>query len=242
MGSGLLRDLLISIFQLVPMPYELLLFLAVAVVAALIVRKGWRWRREPIPPSCRRCGYDVSHRPAGVETCSECGADLTAAKAITEIRRRASWWVLAPAGAVLLVVLSLFVIGVFAFPWTNWFYKTAPLSWIEHLATSHPGASGDAYREAWLRRGGSSPALVDHLLALQGDPKVPWTGRWGDVLIATFRDGKMNDAQKKAFIHNLIGGPVTFQAAFAGASGGFTARASQHYSSRTRRSERWPGG
>jgi hypothetical protein len=45
---------------------SILIFLYIGlpiVLLALLARWGWRWRRETIPPTCRRCGYDVSKRP-----------------------------------------------------------------------------------------------------------------------------------------------------------------------------------
>src|SRR3954447_13195194 len=100
-----------------PSLFPLFIALALVLAPAVMLLLAVKWKRERIPPSCRRCGYDVSKRPAGVETCSECGADLAAPRAITTVKRRGSPAVVVPLAGVLLLATLWFVGNVLTFPW-----------------------------------------------------------------------------------------------------------------------------
>jgi len=60
---------------------------AIPLAMAVLLLFVLRFRRVACPAMCRRCGYDVSHRPPEVERCSECGADLTARRAVRTWQR-----------------------------------------------------------------------------------------------------------------------------------------------------------
>jgi hypothetical protein len=180
----------------------------VVVMVGVLLRWGLRFRRETIPPTCRRCGYDVSRRPPGVERCSECGADLTAPGAIITVRPRANPRVAIPVGLAGFVLGLFLAFSVIRFPWSGWFTANAPIGWIERLAKNHRGADGDVYRAAWHNRGENAAGLFDHLLDLQGDPSVPWTGQWGNVLLFAAQRGQITEAQKVRFVRQFLGDPT----------------------------------
>src|SRR5512143_47091 len=93
----------------------------------LLCLLAYRFRKVPCPPTCRRCKYDVSHRPEGATLCSECGADLTQRRAILT-RRRAR---LSPRARTLAVFLLLLSAAWPAYrarrvDWRSWYLNTAP--------------------------------------------------------------------------------------------------------------------
>lgn len=192
-----------------PPLWPLALLFAALFVALYLLRLGLRARREPIPPACRRCGYDVSGRPAGVEVCSECGADLSAPRAIRTTRRRANWWLLIPA-ALASLILGVGLIGwVTSFPYHAWYLANAPLSWIIRDAQRHRDASGDAYRQAWHERDPQSTAFFDELLAMQADPTLTNVNSWQMWLTRPPEVGGPPAAQRERYIAQAIGRPLT---------------------------------
>ncbi|HYO11209.1 MAG TPA: hypothetical protein VER17_19745 [Tepidisphaeraceae bacterium] len=186
------------------------LLLTFAMTGALVGLLVWglRWRREALPPTCRKCGYDVSKRPEGVQRCSECGANLAARGAVTHSRRRANRWVAAPAGVLLVPALGMLTLMVIHFPWTAWFYDAAPVGWIAGFARNNPGPSGDEHRSTWMRRAGSSPEFYDHLLDLHANLAVPWNGQWGDVLFQAYRNNGLSPAQGDRLVKQLFPRPT----------------------------------
>jgi hypothetical protein len=193
-----------------PSLLPLLIALAWVLVPAFVLLLAVRWKREQIPPSCRRCGYDVSKRPSGVERCSECGADLTIPRGIITARRRGHPWIVIPVAVALALATLWFVLNVATFPWTQWMLAKGPVWWLQRQAKHDLGPAGDAYRAAWLARA-PSPALDDHLLDVQRDASVPWNRRWGDVLMGGMKAGRLSEAQKQRFVRQLFT-PVTFTA------------------------------
>src|SRR3954447_10809108 len=73
-----------------------LLFVPLLFLLAWSVRR----RRVDDHPVCRRCGFDLTGRPAGSSGCSECGADLSRRRAIRRGNRARRWrvarWVAIP--------------------------------------------------------------------------------------------------------------------------------------------------
>src|SRR4051812_1242733 len=78
---------------------------AAAMLGALLLATGLRGRRVDERPRCRRCGYDLSGRPAGSAVCSECGSDLNVPRAV-RIGHRERRPGLVASGAVLLVLAA----------------------------------------------------------------------------------------------------------------------------------------
>jgi hypothetical protein len=157
----------------------------------LLVLLLQRLRRLPCPPTCRRCGYDVSHRPAGVTLCSECGADLTRRRAILTRRRvrlssRTRWL-----AAVLLLIAVVWPANTWRkFDWRTWYLQTAPDRLIAFHAEGVKGRlAQDAFNE-WLGRYRADklpPAererFFDFLLAWQADTSRAWDPKMGNELL-----------------------------------------------------------
>ena len=81
--------------------------LLMALAGAAIAWLGWRGRRVGDHPICRRCGFDLFGLPGGVTTCSECGADLSAPRAVRIGHRRRLGRMLAAGVLLLLLAGSL---------------------------------------------------------------------------------------------------------------------------------------
>jgi hypothetical protein len=188
------------------------LVLMAALGAAAIALLVWalRGRREAVPPTCRGCRYDVSGRPVDSTRCSECGADLSADGAVVTAfcRRRRAW--AATAAIVLAVAMAVGVNGARRLPWRAWYVRVAPTPTICWEARKDRSPSGDAYRAEWYHREGASPALIDHLLDLQGDLSVPFGGLSEQLLHeARLPGGCMTDVQRRRFGRQLFAGPLT---------------------------------
>lgn len=178
------------------------------LIAAALLWWGLGYRRQAIAPTCRRCGYDLSHRPAGVERCSECGANLAGRKAILTTRRRPNLWLAAPATMLLVASVGWLALLAIEFPWHGWFLTNAPLSWVAGQAERNHGPAGDDYRRAWLARD-PSIAAMDHLLDLHADPAIAWSGEWGSVLIERFNADLLTPEQRERLLRQTYG-PATF--------------------------------
>ena len=183
--------------------------LLAVVVAALFAAVQWGIRRGRLPttPTCRRCGYDVSHRPAGVDRCSECGADLTTAGAIATGRGRLRPRVAGPAVAVAAVAFGLFVSAAATFPYRAWLATNGPLSWVIAGAGRDHSPAGDVYRNVWATRVKPTvpPELIDNLLDVQADAGVPWTGTWDGPLLTAFQRDALTPAQRERYVRGLFG-------------------------------------
>ena len=183
------------------------------VMAATVVLVRWGRRAGgggPIPPTCARCCYDVSRRPAGVDRCSECGADLSRPDAVRTTRPRTRPAVAIP--AALAVVLGLPFVGsvVLGFPWKDWVATEAPLRWVIALARRDHSPAGDTYRRAWAAREATpSAAFYDHLLDLQADSAVPRASTWESDLEAACDHGRLTPRQRDRCARQLFA-PLTF--------------------------------
>src|SRR5688500_15548092 len=128
---------------------QLVALLAILSLTWLLWR--YRPRQTPCPPTCRRCGYDVSQRPADSMRCSECGADLSARKAITTTRRTRPRWYVAAAGLALVGACTWFATQAYRFPWTTWYLFNAPTSRIAAHARGSDAFANRAF-DQWILR------------------------------------------------------------------------------------------
>lgn len=182
------------------MSFVILLLLAVAALGALLLYRGGRGVAVDDHPLCRRCGFDLTGRPEGVERCSECGADLGAPRAIL-IGHRATRQKLVAAGALLLVI-GLGSAG--AAMWaagsqTNW-QQYKPLWWLVRETDDVDRAvSKAALAELALRLGAGKLSdaqilrLADRALAIQGDATKAWSTEWGDLVESARAINKLPD-------------------------------------------------
>lgn len=163
------------------------------------------------PPSCRRCGYNVSGRPADSTRCSECGADLDSLGAIVETRRmRSRMWVACSWATLLVSAVPLFVASI-RFSWSDWYFVAVPSSLVARHAETGRGAFADQARDVWLRRfradqlpAAQESRLYDHLLKFQGDLARPWRRDWEDTLYDALLKNKLATAQAQRYVHNTF--------------------------------------
>src|SRR5436190_124026 len=123
----------------------IILFLAAIVGVALLIL-GVRGRRVDDHPICRRCGFDLVGLPEGVTTCSECGADLEAKRAVVHGRRKRRP-VLAVAGAIpILAVMGIIALGTWSRATQFDLNRMKPTAWLMHEARVGGGSSNSV---AW---------------------------------------------------------------------------------------------
>jgi hypothetical protein len=199
-----------------PSLWPLVFGLLTTLVMLFLARVGGRWRRETIPATCKRCGYNVSHRPADENRCSECGAELDRPGAIVTVRTRRAWWLFWPALVAAGCVLLVFVGSVATYPWFTLYLQCAPLPWIKRAAIHSHGADGDVYRDAWYARCSVHPvpwienlsAFFDHLLDLQTDDSA--STHWQYWFNGMLMHGAPSDAQRERYVRQLFTAPPTF--------------------------------
>src|SRR5215212_1934318 len=90
----------------------LMLALAIALAlcllgGALLARYGWRGKLTDDHPTCRRCGFDLFGLPPQTPRCPECGAELSARRAIRLGHRKHSAMPLI--GGTVLMAIAVFV-------------------------------------------------------------------------------------------------------------------------------------
>ena len=197
-------------------PIPLLLALLTLLLTALLL---WRWRPRRItcPPSCRRCGYDVSQRPADSATCSECGADLAKPDAITTTRLTRSRALTTLLALITLAAALEFTRRAIPFPWGDTYLTHAPTSWIAWHAQQKPSPWSTRAHNQWLHRyrlATLTPAqqsrFHDHLLTWQADLSRPWDSAMGDLLHKALADGKLSEEQAARFVRGTFAN-VKFQ-------------------------------
>ena len=156
-----------------------LLWLLTVLFIALIF---WMYRpgRTRCPQTCARCAYNVSHRPDLSTFCSECGADLLLPAAVIRTRRTRPSWYVATASVLLAGAATGFCLQARRFPWSNWYLKNAPTSWIAAHARAQPNPFAARAFDQWLvryRQGALAPhqssRFQDHLLKWQADTARP---------------------------------------------------------------------
>ena len=172
--------------------------LAIALLAsAALVTVGLRGRRVDDHPLCRRCGYDLTGRPASSDRCGECGADLSrprAGRVGHRVRRR---WPLA-VGTAALVVWGAGT-GLLAAGWGR-AVNAAPYEptwWLRHELGGAPADRDTALAELAARaRDGRLPAgqvgpIADRALAAQAGGS-PWDPAWGTFVEAAHAGGRLD--------------------------------------------------
>jgi hypothetical protein len=161
--------------------------LSLAVLGLALLVRGWVGCRTDDHPLCRRCGFDLTGRPATTTRCGECGADLDRRRAVRIGHRRRRPALLA-GGFALVLVATLLAGGRWAAvsPRVD---RLKPPWWLAHdVRAGNPARCAAAATELARRlsAGALAPAqqqsFADALLAVQSDPARPWQGAWGDLL------------------------------------------------------------
>jgi hypothetical protein len=188
----------------------MLVLLAVVIACGLLFHFGWHWKRMSIPARCRRCGYDVSHRPEGVQTCSECGADLSGSRAVIDVRHRPDWWIVLPAGMIGVFATAMLVNLANEFQWTGWYYRNAPIWWVAYVARHSTGNAEYRHATVWYERDGQSAAYCDYQLERQGSARGQ--SRFDPWLLNAYLKGRLSSAQKDRFIRQSFADPAGVKA------------------------------
>ena len=170
---------------------------ALAVVGTLacaaLAWRARRWRRRGDHPHCRRCDFDLFGLPAGAGRCSECGADLTAQRAVAIGARRPAWGILSVAVTLGTACLIAAAWAGDRVEWRVIRVRVVPTAWlIDDLRRAPPVATAAAIelRRRVLARDVAGGALVDVVRALwtiRGSARS--TVRAGDALPLQFTFG-----------------------------------------------------
>ncbi|MCC6679038.1 MAG: hypothetical protein IT436_18080 [Phycisphaerales bacterium] len=199
--------------------------LAAGIAFMLAGRRGRRLNDHPI---CRACGFDLIGLPPPTSQparCPECGADLSARRAIgTGLRRRRPW--LAAAGLVVAIIPSaVFGWAIYrqarAYDW-NRAKPAAMLIWELRRAESagNPGQGAARARpgvrdrlDELIRRAERDRLSESHYEALapmarqrQADRSMPWDPRWGRLVERGFDAGKISEQEFNRYLEGVIAG------------------------------------
>lgn len=176
-----------------------LLGVALTLLGALLAIMGRRGRRIDDHPLCRKCGYDLTGRPETSDRCAECGAELSARRAIrvgNRLPSRRLFW-----GGLSLTAISLLLCAALSWLWLTKLdlmqYK--PL-WLVRDEASSPRAVQRNRAVAELTRrfvageltDGQIQAIISGALPLHADPLFPWT-EWGGLINKLCMAGKISD-------------------------------------------------
>ena len=187
-----------------PMSLIALLLMVFIVVGAVLMIRGIRGVPEFSEPRCARCKYDLRGMdPNARKQCPECGADLTARKAVHfgQYRTRPRTIIAGSiiAGLPILLILAMILPAIFGVRWRD----MQPNSWvIERLATTS-GPWDWRVVEQRYNQGRLSKeevaATVDHLVNYIKDDRkkgnngpLHWCDTYIEQLIA---DGVISDEQ-----------------------------------------------
>jgi hypothetical protein len=175
-----------------------LILLTTLPIGLSILIRGLRGRMLDDHPVCRRCGFDLFGLPAGVEKCSECGADLARPKAIRVGNRRRRAPLIWTGGFIFLIGFAVAaLIGVAALQNVNWIEYEPTWYVIRDSQSSVPSDRDPALKELLRRLNGGELSdervkdLVAKQLVWQNDANTPWAVERGDLIDAAHAADKM---------------------------------------------------
>ncbi len=192
----------------------MILIYPILIVVALVglIRCVQYWRGKPVDkhPVCRQCRYDLIGTPEPREACPECGADLTAKKAIVIGNRRCRTGPAIFAGALGLASTALLVFLLISFLQHTNLNPYKPF-WLLKLEATSPtfGPNDKALDELLLRTqtGSLSAGQLDDLLGtvlkVQADTSIAWDETWGDVFGELFTQGVGTQAQYDQYAQQI---------------------------------------
>ena len=200
------------------MTMSLMLLFMFFVLGVVMLWLGLRGRRVDDHPLCRKCGFDLTGRPAGSDKCSECGADLTAPRAIRHGHRRRRPVMLGLGLAVVLLFVG--VAGVIGWSRAREFdrYQVMPTWYLLREARNTSGGMPvGAWQELSRRLGGRAlsgeqiAAATAAALAIQGDRAKPWHAAIGNFVEAARKGGDASDTQWARYARQAGAVEVTFR-------------------------------
>lgn len=175
---------------------------AIAIAAAAMVIVGMRGRRIDDHPLCRRCGFDLTGKPAEATVCSECGSHLSHPKAITIGHRQRRGRLLA--GGATLLLLSAVMLAAIAWAALSG-VNLNPYKPLWMLRREAMGLSDVALTEINRRFAAGElsdaqiGATVQDALAFQQNHSLTWNAKWGDFIESARRANKVDDEQWKQY-------------------------------------------
>ena len=189
----------------------------ILLLGLVLLIAGVRGRVVGDDPHCRRCGFNLRGRDAASTRCPECGTELSDATIRTGERRRRP--AMATAGAI------LFFVGFAGVGWAGWEFAAThdwtpwkTTSWlVDDLDSADPNLPGQARREL-IRRVQSSDvpqskvdAMMDHLLALQGDQARAWNSAVGDVIDAAIVAKRIEPTRLTRYLKQGVSASLEFK-------------------------------
>ncbi|MFA6045091.1 MAG: hypothetical protein WC718_08910 [Phycisphaerales bacterium] len=189
------------------MPPVLVAIMVIGFVGGVVLLwlglHGWRINDHP---TCRQCRFDLDGVYPESVTCPECGAGLKRENSIRiGVRRRLPALVAIGAVLVLFPAVPLGAVGYAALTGTdiNGMLPVGVLLWEAKHATP---ASGEKIANELLRRAQAKKLsasqytkAIDAALAMQADPKAPWSEAWGNFIDNARLDGTLSPAGRDAY-------------------------------------------
>jgi ribosomal protein L37E len=185
------------------------------LVAAGLLVLGWRGRRTPTDPHCRRCGYSLIHLQSN--QCPECGTPVTPENTLHVTRTRR--WGLLSTGLILLLLSSAMLVpqvseSVRNFPW----YQYKPTAWVVN-DLANPAMYRQAIAELTRREKAGQlndkthNQLIEKALQEQISTTTPIRQELLDYLGQAIANGKTTQEQTDRFvdqtcIHTIVTRPI----------------------------------
>lgn len=164
---------------------------------------GWRVNDHP---TCRQCRFDLEGVYPESVTCPECGAGLRREKSVrVGVRKRVPGLVAVGSVLALFPAVPLGAIGYAALTGTdiNGLLPVGVLLWEAGHSTP---ASGEKIAKEFTRRAQARKLSVSQYtkaieaaLAMQADPKAPWSEAWGNFIDGARLDGTLSPAGRDAY-------------------------------------------
>jgi hypothetical protein len=196
----------------------ILLMTALFIAGSVALRIGLRGRRIDDHPLCRRCGFDLTGKPAESCACAECGADLSAVKAVRiGHRRRLTGWVV---GGFLLLLVALVAAAFDVAGQTQAIrlIQFMPVKWLLYESKNgSPSSRFDALSELLnhAQNGKFTPfqtaATIDVALTMQGDSSKGWDTLWGDIIELRRGKSQVTDRQWATYCTQALRGAFTLR-------------------------------
>ncbi len=170
-----------------------------AMLAIILLLRGWRGRRIDDHPLCRQCEYDLV-ASAQAANCPECGRDLTRRGAIRIGHRRKRRLTLTFGTLLLLAALG----GVGFLGWSHFsnfdWYPYKPLWMLRQDAAGTNATKAIASQREIIARlvaaklsQSQIDSIVNEALAAQANIQKTWFGWWGDFIELAWQRNQASD-------------------------------------------------
>ncbi|MDX9911338.1 MAG: hypothetical protein RBS39_05865 [Phycisphaerales bacterium] len=192
------------------MPVIVLGILAsVFLLGVVVVCLAWRGRRINAHPVCGWCRFDLDGVYPGATTCPECGGGLLkAGKVRTGVRKRMP---IVGLVGVAMVLLPVGVMGMvlYATLTSTDLNKYKPVALLRMEVRHARGTHQERAADELLRRaqantikGDELESLARMVLEIQQDRAMPWSEKFGDLVVEAHRTGAITDDVMDDFLLN----------------------------------------